>query len=102
MPPIIAATFCPGLSCGFSDSAISPTHSIPRTRGNFTDGESPRRVNHSDRLRPNALTLIKTHPGLAVGVWISVRASFSGPPGSLMTYAFIKVTRIGGLLIQFE
>src|SRR5215467_12644385 len=98
---MIAATFRPGLNCGFGDSAISPTHSIPRTRGNLTDGESPRRVNHSERLRPNALILIKTHPGFAMGVLISVRTSFSGPPGSLMTYAFINHAGPKILSVQF-
>ncbi len=42
-------TFSPiGRREGSVVDATSPTHSIPRTRGNFTEGESPFRVNTSE------------------------------------------------------
>jgi hypothetical protein len=54
-------------------------HILP-TRGNFTPGEWPCRVNISERLIPKAFTRINTCP--ACGVGIGMRSTFRtpGPP----------------------
>lgn len=65
-------------------SAISPTHSIPRIRGNFTVSDSPLRVKISEWLIPNPLTLTRLQPGFNCGRGTSWYISFSGPPDSLI------------------
>ena len=60
---------CKSLSEG---SLISPTHSMPITRGQGTASpECPCRVMISARLMPKAFTRINTQPGLTAGVRIS-------------------------------
>lgn len=73
-------------------SAISPTHSIPRIRGNFTVSDSPLRVKISEWLIPNPLTLTRLQPGFNYGRGTSWYISFSGPPDSLITIAFTIFT----------
>ena len=62
---------------------------MPRILGNFTVGEKPFRVNISEWLMPRPITLTSDHPGLTSGVSTSVYISFSGPPGSYITTAFM-------------
>lgn len=57
-----------GKWAGSVDSAITPTHSIPRIRGNLTVGDKPFRVKISEWLIPKPLTFTRDQPGLTVGV----------------------------------
>ena len=66
-----------------------PTASIPGTRGNVTPCASPSRMCSSERLRPNALTLISTHPGAGSGTGTSRITRASGGPGRSRTTARI-------------
>src|SRR2546428_9537620 len=70
-------------------ASTTPTHSMPSTRGKVTPSARPRRVCSSDRLRPNASTLMRTHPdsGSGSGSWRICR--FSTRPGALSTTALM-------------
>jgi len=72
--PITAATLSPGFQVLSPPlSTTSPTASIPRTRGNLTEGECPCRVNNSERLSPAARIRINTLPGCGWGFeWLVV------------------------------
>ena len=62
MPPIRVATCCPGTRSPSGAASTTPTASIPSTRGNVTPWAYPRRVCSSERFRPKAITVIRTHP----------------------------------------
>ena len=55
-PPIIAATRWPTRNSPLGSLTMVPMHSMPKTRGSTTVGDSPMRVNHSERFRPKAPT----------------------------------------------
>src|SRR6266581_5470641 len=82
MPPIMAATCWPTGNSPPGHWATTPAASIPGTRGNVTPDASPSRVCSSDRLRPNALTLISTHPAAGVETGSSRIVRASGGPGA--------------------
>src|SRR5438874_2631611 len=70
-------------------ASTTPTHSMPSTRGKVTPSARPRRVCSSDRLRPKASTLMRTHPdsGSGSGSWRICR--FSTGPGALSITALM-------------
>ena len=67
----------------------------------WTPGECPCRVKSSERLRPNAFTRIRTHPGAGRGTGSCSILSTSGAPGSRMTAAFmvLMVTSLSCLCV---
>ena len=79
----------PSLNSPPGAAATIPVASMPRMRGKATPGEAPLRVNISDRLRPNALTRIRTQPLSGVGMGRSSRMRALGPPGLWTTAARI-------------
>src|SRR3954468_17119523 len=97
MPPTIAATCWPTSYSPPGHSATTPTASIPRTRGNVTPEARPRRVCSSERLRPNALTLINTQPAAGAGTASSRSVRESGGPGPSSTIARIVSVMVNGL-----
>ena len=56
---------------------------MPGTRGKVTPCASPSRVCSSDRLIPNAFTVIRTQPGRGSGTGSSSTRRFSTGPGPL-------------------
>ncbi len=86
--PITAATLVPGASR--ADSATTPTHSMPSTRGNRTFGECPCRVISSDRFSPNPSTRTRVQPSRTSGTGTSRTRNTSGPPGPSTTTARIS------------
>jgi hypothetical protein len=71
IPPIIAVMRWPAASSPLGSRTTVPTHSMPRPRGSFTVGDSPTRVNHSDRLSPKARTSMSTSPAAGSGLGTS-------------------------------
>ena len=84
-----AATVVPAGSAALTESAMTPTHSMPRIRGNVTSGEYPSRVMISDRLSPNAFTCIRVQPSRGSGLGTSRTVRTSGGPGRAATAARI-------------
>ena len=68
MPPINAATCWPRANSPPGASATIPVASMPGPRGKVTPSARPSLVGSSERLSPNASTLIKTWPGCGVGI----------------------------------
>src|SRR5438093_1178251 len=87
MPPIIAATCWPSSNSPPGAAATTPVASMPSTRGKVTPCARPRRVRSSERLIPNALTLMSTQPGPGSGTGSSRIRSASGGPGASSTTA---------------
>src|SRR4051794_5259552 len=87
MPPIIVATCCPGANSPPGSAATTPVASMPGTRGNVTPSASPSRVCSSERLRPKALTSIRTQPAAGVGTGNASMCRASGGPGASSTTA---------------
>ena len=85
----MATTRCPASSSPPGQSTTSPVASIPSTRGKVTPSARPSRVCSSDRLRPEARTRIRTHPGAGTGIGIDRTTRASGPPGAARTAARI-------------
>ena len=74
-----------------------PQHSMPSTRGKGTASpESPRRVNSSERLRPQALMRMSTSPFCGVGMGQSSTLRTEGGPGWRITAArMVDILRYG-------
>src|SRR5215211_6399884 len=87
MPPIIAATCWPFSNSPPGATATTPVASMPSTRGKVTPCARPRRVCSSERLSPNALTRMSTHPGRGSGTGSSRIRSAAGGPGASSTTA---------------
>ena len=79
------------MRCAADASSITPTHSMPSTRGDVTPSASPGRVWSSERLRPNAFTAMWTQPGGGSGIGSSVNCRFSTNPDSRRTIARISL-----------
>src|SRR5215470_5862199 len=93
-----AATVVPADSAGFTEPAITPTHSMPRIRGNVTVGEKPSRVMISDRLSPDALTWTRVQPSRGSGIGTSRTVRTSGGPGRSATAA--RITPVTGRILR--
>src|SRR6516164_3694098 len=83
----MATTAVPAASRPLGSATTVPAHSMPVTSA--TSPKTPLRMYPSAWFSPNARTRISTSPAAGTGSGSSVTARTSGPPGSVMTMAFM-------------
>ena len=87
---VLAGSMPPVAATGFPVMSEGDQSDIESFIADLEPGAVPVCPGHSERFSPNARTLSFTHPALGAGDGTSSSESFSGPPASRMTQAFMR------------